>query len=326
METYLSLIEKSKRFDQLVEPGGDSDKWYKRYARICHPDAVPDHYKKRAEEGFKKLQELYNACTKRPVPSQVIIAGCVVTDPLAKGDISDLYCGESATDPKIILKIIRRPADNDLMDREKAALQDLWKPNFNFENFKKYLPKFYGGVKASGRRVNILHNEQGYYSLQEISTWMNANVDFRHIVWMMNRALSVLGFAHRNGYVHGAVLPSHLLYHPTEHGLKLIDWCYSCTKDQKIPAIVRDYIGHYPPEVAKKMHPGPWTDIYMLMKTMTKVTGKVPKRFEDLIQWCMAGSPASRPNDAWNIQDRWVNLAREEYGPPKYFKLDLPSN
>ena len=324
LESYLTAIEKAKTFKDLLDPGADPEKWWKRYARVCHPDTAPAGYKKRAEEAFKKLGELYTGFTKKATSSPIVIAGCVLSEALTKGDICDLYAAESEKDPNVILKIVRGPKDNDLMDREKTALGHLWKAEP--ENFRKYLPIFIQGVKASGRRVNILHHDQNVFSLKDIVDLHAGNLDFRHIVWMVNRALSVLGFAHHAGVIHGAVLPCHLLYDPKDHGLKLVDWCYSCTAGQSIPAIVRDFSMHYPPEVKKKRPAGPWTDIYMLMKSINIIAGNMPKRFRDLIQWCVTESPASRPDDAWNIQERWINLAKEEYGPPKFFALNMPKN
>lgn len=326
LETYLIEIEKAKRYKDLLDKGADPEKWFKRYARVCHPDIVPPHYKRRAEEAFKRLGQLYGEFTgKSTPPPQTVIAGCVVTSSFMKGDICDLYLAESENDPRSIIKIARSPKDNDLMDREKAALNCLWNQKV-MDNFKKYLPQMHAATKASGRRVNIIHEEAGYHSLQDIANMMSGTIDYRHIVWMVNRVLSVLGFIHRSGVVHGAVLANHMLFQPEEHGLKLVDWCYSSLAGQHTPAIVRDYSSLYPPEVLKKRPAGPWTDIYMLMKTINRVTGNVPKRFRDLIQWCVAESPSARPDDAWKIQDMWIGLAKEEYGKPKYIKLELPSN
>lgn len=324
LETYLTDIEKAHKFRDLIDKDTDPDKWYKRLARICHPDVVPSHYKRRAEDAFKKLGQLYADFSGKTTPPQTIIAGYVVGASFFKGDICDLYKAESDNEPNAIVKICRSPNDNDLMDREKEALQKIWKAEP--DNFRKYLPVLHGTSKASGRRTNIFHEESGFYSLQAISDLFSRNIDFRHIIWMVNRVLSALGFIHRNGLIHGAVLANHMMFHPEEHGLKLVDWCYSCFAGQSIPAIVRDYSSLYPPEVRQKKPAGPWTDIYMLMKTVNRVTGNVPKRFRNLIEWCVTESPASRPDDAWNLQDRWINLAKEEYGAPRYMKLEIPLN
>jgi hypothetical protein len=324
LESCLEEITRVTSPRDLFPKDCDPAKIFKRLARIVHPDVAPIGMEARSLAAFKKLNELYTGFTRKEAYNPVVIAGCVVSEPLTKGDICDLYIAESSKDPNVILKIVRGPKDNDLMDRERTALEILWKAKP--ENFRKYLPEFIQGVKASGRRVNILHNELTYLPLREIVDLHSGKLDFRHIVWMVNRALSILGFAHQSGIVHGAILPCHLLYDPKSHGLKLVDWCYSCTNGQNIPAIVRDYSNNYPPEVKKKRLAGPWTDIYMLMKSIEIISGEVPKRFRGLIQWCVTESPASRPADAWMVQDRWVNLAKEEFGEPKFLTLTMPKN
>jgi hypothetical protein len=56
------------------------------------------------------------------------------------------------------------------------------------------------------------------------------------------------------GLVHGAVLPEHVLIQPDEHGLVLIDWCYSVplTPSTPLRAPVTARAGLYPPEVAAR--------------------------------------------------------------------------
>jgi hypothetical protein len=328
LETYLKKIETAVKFKDLIETKDDPARMFKRYARIVHPDVVPEAYKKQATAAFAKLHELYSVLTKGPAPIQVVMAGYVVTEPLAKGDIADLYAAEHEMGGEYILKIARSPADNDLMDRERATLKalvpDLTKKR---DRFCSYLMPLCATTKASGRRVNIIEYANGFLSLKEIQEIMPI-LDFRHTVWMTNRALSLLGYIHHMGYVHGSVVPSHLMYNTLTHNFKLVDWCYSCnmSKNENVPAIVKDYKDRYAPEVMKKRPASAATDLYMLMSTMRKASDRVPNRFRDLIDWCMAGPPGSRPKDAWNVQDRWQSLAKEEYGPAKFVNFELPSH
>ena len=325
LETYLKKIEAANHFKDLVEPTDDVAKMYKRYARIVHPDVVPEEYKKRATAAIAKLNQLYMSLTKAAAPVQCVIAGYVVTNPFARGDIADLYEAEHESGLAHIVKIVRKPVDNDLMDREAAALAKL-KPKGKSDNFHKYLPQLQVRTKASGRRTNIFCKDTGYQPLDFIQERCGGSIeDFRHIVWMGNRALSALGYVHTCGIVHGAVVPSHLLYSLPDHGLKLIDWCYSCDlgNGDRVPAIVKDFKDLYAPEILKKKPASPSTDLFMLMASLRKVAGKVPSRFRDLMNWCMAGPPSSRPHDAWAIQDRWIKLAREEYGPAKFVELHI---
>ena len=109
--------------------------------------------------------------------------------------------------------------------------------------------------------------------------------------------------------------------------MTLLDWCYSVTVESKkyIPAIVPSYAGLYPSEVKTKRAPMPSTDIAMLMRCLRDASAEVPKRFKGIFERCLADvSPASRPQDAWAVQDMWRKLAKEEYGAPIYRALVIP--
>ncbi len=80
----------------------------------------------------------------------------------------------------------------------------------------------------------------------------------------------------------------------------------------------------YPAEVKRKLKPGPWTDIHMLFASLRAVGVMPPSRFAGVFSWCLAASPAARPQNAWELQDRWRDIAAEEYGPPKFLELVLP--
>jgi aminoglycoside phosphotransferase (APT) family kinase protein len=66
-----------------------------------------------------------------------------------------------------------------------------------------------------------LERLNGFVPLSRITT----AVDPRDATWMWRRLLVGLGWVHRAGVVHGAIVEDHVLIHPGEHGL--VDWCYS---------------------------------------------------------------------------------------------------
>ncbi len=66
-----------------------------------------------------------------------------------------------------------------------------------------------------------------YVPMSEVIAAYPKGLDFRDVAWMYKRLLSGLGFVAEMGVVHGAILPSHVLVHPTGHGAKIIDWSYS---------------------------------------------------------------------------------------------------
>ena len=305
--------------------GDDKNAMFKRLAKLVHPDMVDGKMKARAHEAFTKLNRLYAEANGKAEPFSIMkIGSWIVKGSLAKGEIADLYGAVSEKDDEAVFKIARAAKDNDLMEAEAESLKKLWK-SATTDNFKKYLPQMFESFKASGRRVNVLMSAGKYHrSLVDILSQYPGGLDFRHIVWMMNRLLSVLGYIHEQGIVHGAILPEHLLYQTEDHGLMLVDWCYSVEQGKPIRAIVKAHKSYYPPEVLKKRGASPATDIYMAAKVMLLAAERVPIRFRALLEeWCLVESVRARPQDAWGLQERWETLAKEEYGSPKYVRLEM---
>jgi hypothetical protein len=323
--------------EEIFPKDGISEVIYRRLAKFCHPDTVHDDaLKTEAASAFRRLTELYQKHNGKPKDEfkTSIIGKWVVEEPLAKGDIADLYVASPTISwpsplSKAVFKIARSPKDNDLIKAEADALTKLHADKHPSSGpFKEYIPQLYETFVASGRRVNVITKPEGYHSLAQIIELFPDGLEFRHVVWMGNRLFSALGFAHRNGIIHGAVLPQHLLYHPTTHGLLLVGWgqCVDATvKGARVQAVSKDYRFLYPKEVAAKRMATPALDIYMAALTLLKAAdANVPRRMRSLFDWCRAESPSARPQDAWELQDRWRALAKEEYGKPKYLELKLP--
>jgi len=310
-----------------IFPDSDSaEKTYRELAMLVHPDAVNASSKTEAESAFVKLTKFYQELNGKSEPFPAMKIGhWVVTAPLASGDMADLYCATNEKRDEVVFKIARLPRDNDLMEAEASNLKALWADG-STDNFKKYLPQVFENVRASGRAANVLARAGiSHYSLMDILQRFPAGLDFRHIVWMMNRLLAVLGCAHRTGFVHGAVLPQHLLYQIEDHGLMLVDWCYSVPRGKIVKAIVSAQRASYPFEILGKKSVDASTDIFMAARAMINAAGTIPSRFQGLLEdWCLADSPKARPHDAWELQERWIQLAEKEYGPPKYVRLEMP--
>src|SRR5690606_6533500 len=104
----------------------------------------------------------------------------------------------------------------------------------------------------------------------------------RDAAWMWRRLLVGIGFAHRTGVLHGAVLPDHVMIHPEDHGLVLVGWCHSVTAPDghdgawpsgRVPAMVDRYADMYPPEVPQRLPASPATDVFMATRCMTRLMG-----------------------------------------------------
>lgn len=306
---WISAIERARKFDDLLLDGEDAGSCFKRLAKECHPDLHPGN--KRADEAFRKLTELHDG----DKPKELQIGRWTIGKSLIAGDVSNLYL----TKQDSVFKIVRNKSDNDLMDRESKALKKIFPGH---TQFGQYVPELLDSFAASGRRVNVIPYYSQFVSLEDISKKLGG-VWFRHTVWMMNRLLSCLGMVQRLGLVHGAVVPSHILYNPATHDMKLVDWCYSTEIHKNVPAAVARYKSLYAPEILAKKSAGASTDIYMAAATLRSVSREIPKRFVPLFDWCLAGSPSSRVDDAWKFQDRWRDAAEREYGKPRFIEFKL---
>ncbi len=308
----VDVIMKARRFTDLIRVGETEEAAYHRLAKECHPDLHPNN--PQAAEAFIVLVKLYQG---DQTPAAVIGKWNIHT-PFAKGDLCDLYL----TDDDNLFKIARSRSDSDLMKREQHALTLLHK-NAKGPQFANYIPVLRDTLTASARQVNIVAYAGGFYSLEDIVSRLK-HVEFRHIVWMMNRLLSCLGYVHRQGLVHGAILPSHVLYNPANHDMRLVDWCYSVDAGTPIKAAVTRYRGTYAPELLQKKPAMPHSDIYMAARVLRAAADRIPGEMKALFDWALAEHQLARPDDAWKFQDHWRAAARREFGEPRFLELSIP--
>ncbi len=170
------------------------------------------------------------------------------------------------------------------------------------------------------RQATVTSTVTGLRSLSEVRAAFPDGVDPRDVAWMWRRLLVALGFAHRAGVVHGAVLPPHVLIHPAEHGLVLIDWCYSTVgPDERVPALVPEFASWYPVEVTGRQSPGPGTDIAMATRCMTYLMGeRAPDRLRNFAAGCALPALRQRPDDAWRLLAELDDLLERLYGPRRF--------
>ena len=251
--------------------------------------------------------------------------------PSEHADFCDLY----KCDPTGFLKLARRPSDNDLLENEAKILRHLVPANAPDEKFYRYLPRVLHEVKHDERAGNVLPYFEGHLSLAEILKAYPAGIDFRDMVWMYKRMLVGIGFAHTQGVVHGAVLPPHILVHPTDHGAKIVDWSCAVTdpKDH-IKVIFSDYEDFYPPEILRKQPVAPTADIFMAAKCAVALLGgdvktnrlpdTIPAEIRDFFAPCFHEIPHHRPRDAWDLHEIFDKLLLQVVGKPTYRPFTLP--
>jgi hypothetical protein len=274
-----------------------------------------------------------------------------ILDRIAIGSICAVYrCRfkDAATEVEAIVKIARDARTNALLVNEAAVLRQLHAAD-GAARFTPFLPAVeasfsYGDDPSSPpRQVNVLrmHEEirspDELYALSEIRDQYPTGLDGRDVAWMWRRLLSILGFAHAQSVVHGAVLPPHVLIEPREHKLMLIDWCCAVADAQNnrhpLTIISGGHASWYKRQGATKTPPTPELDIAFGVRCMIELLGGDPvsadfpptvdpalKRY---FQRCLGGGSGPRL-DAWKLLDDFDHLIEALWGARQFRPLTMP--
>ena len=337
---------------------GDEAATYRRLVKIVHPDRVPPAARGAAQAAFERLTALWDAYRGRTVTTFAtprhtftVRGGVAYT-----GDIADLHaatCPADGTgrDPgpvserDVLVKIARRPGSNDLLSREAIALRRIARDGD--PAYRDYVPRLVDSFiqrdadTGIRRAANVIERATGFVPLTGVAAAYPGGVDPLDAAWMWRRLLVALGYAHKAGVVHGAVVPDHVLIHPAAHGLVLVDWCYSVTTggdtggtgtggdtggdSGTVPAIVARYSTDYPPEVAARRPATPATDIHLATRTIANLMGpRITEPLRRFVRGCTLTSPAARPGDAWKLLTELDELLERLYGPRRFRPFALP--
>jgi serine/threonine protein kinase len=243
------------------------------------------------------------------------------------GDLADLHSSTYANgtgDKAVVLKIARDAKDNDLLENEISVLNYLYPPTAKEEKFLRYLPKILDTARLPDKRhVTVFPLYDGYVSMADIIASYPNGIDFRDMAWMYKRLLSAVGFAHEMGVVHGAILPSHVLVHPTGHGAKIVDWSYALNFAALIAAKTADAVVDSTPVPIKA----------------TKATASAPKKAPSLNVWDMLRQnlytdddalavspilPAGPPPDPNKMYVKAISVDYSDYYPPEILLKGRP--
>ena len=316
---------------------------YRHLIRLLHPDTAPPGRAAEATAACGTLNGL-NAARGAVAPP----AGTVTTphhryttaDLQVTGDLAVLRRARAAphrdpyTERDVLLKIPRSPADNDLIAREATALNRL--ARYGDPRFHAYAPTLVETFRYSDpadrgsravRQVNAIQRLDGFRPLTDLAAARPEGVDARDAAWIWRRLLVALGYAHRAGVRHGAVLPEHIMIHPELHGVVLVDWCYSVTGDHApLPALVERHRDRYPPEVLAREPATEATDLHMAGLCMAALMGdQAPLALRAFVVGSTLREERRRPHDAWRLLAELDDLLDRLYGPRTFRPLHLPS-
>ncbi len=319
---------------------------YRQLSRVVHPDRYSDpDEKEMAEEAFKELNGFHERAQKklengtygtrsREVDSDTETVFVIKTrkreyrikSTLAQGDLSTVYGGGclDGEDPAgmVAVKVIEDSADNDLAQNELRVLR-LFHSEPGAQS--KHLPVLLDQFKTTEGQIGIILRLIDGYDLYSVREKYRDGAPQKHVIWMLNRLLSVVGYAHSRGVIHGNIEPSHLMIRPRDHNLFLVDWSYSAVNPVRTGDGFKIFNEEYSaPEVAERKPPIPASDLYSVGKCMIYLLGgdvknnsmpsQVNEKLQRFIQFFVRESPLQRAQDAWEMYEKLIELRDELWG------------
>lgn len=334
-------------------PRSTTARLYKKYRSLCHEDKVTDDNKELARLTFTKLQILWYDAVKRyeggvygdkskfsVTNTDFVIRNKKteyrITGIQPHGNLANTYISGDNT----IIKVSRCVGDNKFLQNEAEILEDIHCKDYEFgldcisillESFK------IKNEKKETLIVNVMDKDNEYINLQELMDTLTKQgrvLDCRHIIWIWKRLLSIIGVIHQAGYVHGALVPSNVLINPKNHGVKIVDFCYSVKLGDTIKVIDSQYKEFYPPEIESGMEVDTSFDIFMIGKIMLFLIGAnvvkvidfpsdVHRLMENMIRSSVIRNKSSRMKNAWCFYDNIDELGQQLYGANKFVELKL---
>jgi hypothetical protein len=338
-------------------------KVFRQMAKVAHPDGYQGTGDfERAGTIFKRLTTLWEQAQLRieqgiygkagientfiPFMIRTSTRQYSIEHLLARGDLCMLYTGSFTLadgQTRGLLKIPMKPGNNDLIANEARILSHLWACE-GYEKLRHFVPQLVDNFayleQETGvvRNINVFTYTDGLYSLKEVREAYPGGIDPKDMAWIWRRVLIALNFAHSNRVIHGAILPTHIMIHPEQHGLVLIDWSYAVLRPaetgERISAISSAYRDWYPAEVFAREEPTPGLDIAMAAKCMIDLLGgdphkrtlpeTLPWQLQSYFKGCTLPNPRQRPQDAYALLQDFDTLIERLWGPKKFHAFTMP--
>jgi len=237
----------------------------------------------------------------------------------------------------VAVKIADQTSDNDLMQHESRVLELLFKAEGEGGKSKVHLAQPRDQFRTTDGRLGSVFDHLDGFDLTAVRDRCRKQgepgLPARHVVWVLRRSLAALGWAHKQGILHGNLDPAHILVRPHDHNVWLIDWCWAVVNPaqtgQGFKALNETYS---PPEVKERGKPTPASDLYALGKCAIHLVGGDPasKTLPDMdpklvrfIKYLCVESQGGRPQDAWELYAQLSRLREQIWGKHSFVPLEL---
>ncbi len=258
---------------------------------------------------------------------------------IGRGEIADVYLVERARWPteQALLKVLRDAADLPMLDQEWTALQAL--QSSTARGADAIIPRLpqpiaRGEVRGgdhSGSHAEVLRYPRGFdHTLEAVRAAFPRGVEPHVGVWVWRRLLEILAFVHEAGFVHGAVLPQHLLVERGEHGLRLVGFGCTARTGEPLAAVVSRYEKFYPARMLSKARLSPEHDVAMSARCIAFVLGAdegrsmpdaVPDALRDVL---LRASGGEFSGGAWELRELVGVVGQKLFGAPSFHPIRMP--
>ena len=262
---------------------------------------------------------------------------------IARGEISDVYSAERARLPteRVLLKVLRSEDDAPLFEHEWEVLEALQRstaPGADTLSARVPQPVARGVIQAgphTGSRAMVLRWPSGFvHTLEDARRVYPDGVDPQVAIWLWRRMLETLTFVHQSGFVHGALLPQHVLLQRNEHGALLVGYSCADAPEARLRALCTRYQEFYPEELVRSERLSAAADLRMSARCIAWVLGGdaargevpagVPRPLAGLIRRIASEAPESSLEAAWTLRGRVGEVGRAAFGSPSFHPLVMP--
>lgn len=263
---------------------------------------------------------------------------------IARGEISDVYFAERARWPteRVLLKVLRDPEDAPLFSHEWSALRALQDSTARgAPSFTALLPQpvatgmITGGVHEGAQALIVRWTSGFLHTFLAVQRAFPDGIEPPLAVWMWRRILEVLSFVHSSGFVHGAVLPQHLLVQENDHGVRLVGYSCADREGARLRAASTAFQSFYPESLLRSGKLTPAADVQMSARCIAfllgadtsrwTLPGRVPEPLAKLVSSVARASKLSTLEGAWTLRERVGEVGRAAFGPPKFHPLVMPA-
>jgi hypothetical protein len=257
---------------------------------------------------------------------------------IATGHSTDVWLAERATrlTERVVVKILRNAEDEPLLRNEQEVLHELEQSSAQgAQFFATFLPQraAFGvgtGEGAAGRLTAVFREPAGFsHTLLGVQRASPGGLDPRHLVWVWRRSLELLGWVHLSGFVHGSVLPEHLLLNARDHATRLVGFSCAARVGARLVAEAAKDRALYPQPVLAGEPLSAQTDLIMLARTLLRVWGghatqAAPAMPAPLARLLEREASGLGKLGAWQLSEEVASAAKHCFGPPKFVELRLP--